>query len=97
MTEQQRPLKGAWGIVFLLVLFMLINFADKVVVNIAGPPMREELGISAEQFGLVGSSFFFRAMSCSMSAFWGSAGWGWGSCCDGALRRGRLRRRRTLP
>jgi MFS family permease len=59
VTAHDRPLKGAWGIVSLLVLFMLINFADKVVVNIAGPPMREELGITPEQFGLVGSSFFF--------------------------------------
>ncbi len=59
MTTQQRPLKGAWGITALLFLFMLINFADKVVLNIVGPSMTDELGLSPRQFGLVGSSFFF--------------------------------------
>ncbi len=43
----------------LLFLFMLINFADKVVVGLAGPPIREELLLSDRDFGLVGSSFFF--------------------------------------
>ena len=43
----------------LLFLFMLINFADKVVVNLAGPSMKAELHLDAEQFGLIGSSFFF--------------------------------------
>jgi ACS family D-galactonate transporter-like MFS transporter len=59
LTEQRRPLKGAWGITALLFLFMLINFADKVVVNLAGPSIQHDLGLSAEQFGLIGSSFFF--------------------------------------
>jgi predicted MFS family arabinose efflux permease len=53
---QDRPLKGAWGITFLLFLFMLINFADKIVVGLIG---MKGLGLSAEQFGLLGSSFFF--------------------------------------
>ena len=35
MTVQDRPLKGAWGMTALLFLFMLINFADKVVVGLA--------------------------------------------------------------
>lgn len=51
-----RPLKGAWGITFLLFLFMLINFADKIVVGLIG---MKGLGLTAEQFGLLGSSFFF--------------------------------------
>ena len=59
MNDQQRPLKGAWGMTALLLLFMLINFADKVVVGLAGPPIRDELGLTPEQFGLLGSSFFF--------------------------------------
>ncbi|MFI5002009.1 MAG: MFS transporter [Reyranellales bacterium] len=43
----------------LLFLFMLINFADKVVVGLAGRPIAAELKLSPEQFGLIGSSFFF--------------------------------------
>nr|WP_041757905.1 MFS transporter [Bradyrhizobium sp. ORS 278] len=50
--------KGAWRITFLLFLFMLVNFADKIVVGLAGVPIMTELNLSAEQFGLLGSSFF---------------------------------------
>jgi MFS transporter, ACS family, D-galactonate transporter len=59
VTDQQRPLKGAWGMTALLLLFMLINFADKVVVGLAAQPIMAELKLSPEQFGLLGSSFFF--------------------------------------
>jgi len=59
VTTQDRPLKGAWGITALLFLFMLINFADKVVVGLAAQPIMAELHIDPRQFGLIGSSFFF--------------------------------------
>jgi MFS family permease len=51
--------KGAWKITFLLFLFMLVNFADKVVVGLAGVPIMNELKLQPEQFGFLGSSFFF--------------------------------------
>jgi MFS family permease len=56
-TSSETP-KGAWTITFLLFLFMLVNFADKIVVGLAAVPIREELKIDAAQFGLLGSSFF---------------------------------------
>ena len=59
MTSQDRPLKGAWGMTALLFFFMLINFADKVVVGLAAQPIIADLKLSPEQFGLIGSSFFF--------------------------------------
>src|SRR4249919_2625167 len=58
MTAQPTP-KGAWKITFLLFLFMLVNFADKIVVGLAGVPIMTELRLEPEQFGLLGSSFFF--------------------------------------
>lgn len=58
-TAQDRPLKGAWGMTALIFLFMLINFADKVVVGLAAQPIMAELKLTPEQFGLIGSSFFF--------------------------------------
>ena len=58
MTTQTTP-KGAWTITFLLFLFMLVNFADKIVVNLAGVPIKAELQLDPEQFGFLGSSFFF--------------------------------------
>ena len=58
MTAQPTP-KGAWGITFLLFLFMLVNFADKIVVGLAAVPIMTELKLQPEEFGLLGSSFFF--------------------------------------
>jgi MFS family permease len=58
MTTPPTP-KGAWKITFLLFLFMLVNFADKIVVGLAGVPIMTELKLEPEQFGLLGSSFFF--------------------------------------
>lgn len=48
-----------WVVVLLCMCFMLINFADKAVIGFAGVPIREDLGLSAEQFGLVQSAFFW--------------------------------------
>ncbi|MFB9266331.1 MFS transporter [Bradyrhizobium erythrophlei] len=61
MTMQSTPEtpKGAWKITFLLFLFMLVNFADKIVVGLAGVPIMTEMKLEPEQFGLLGSSFFF--------------------------------------
>ena len=58
MTAQPTP-RGAWKITFLLFLFMLVNFADKIVVGLAGVPIMTELKLEPDQFGLLGSSFFF--------------------------------------
>src|SRR5690349_3929809 len=57
MTGQPTP-KGAWKITFLLFLFMVVNFADKVVVGLAGVPIMNDLKLDAGQFGELGSSFF---------------------------------------
>src|SRR4051812_27133681 len=58
MSAQPTP-KGAWKITFLLFLFMLVNFADKIVVGLAAVPIMTELKLEPKEFGLLGSSFFF--------------------------------------
>ncbi|MGD9881458.1 MAG: MFS transporter [Reyranella sp.] len=58
MVDKRRPLPGAWGITALVFLFMLINFADKAVVGLCAKPMMDELKMTTEQFGLLGSAFF---------------------------------------
>src|SRR5215472_14920000 len=50
--------KGAWLTVGLLLMFMMINFADKAVISIAAVPIIQELKLSPREFGLVGSSFY---------------------------------------
>ena len=57
MSAQPTP-QGAWKITFLLFLFMLVNFADKIVVGLAGVPIMTELKLDPAQFGELGSSFF---------------------------------------
>jgi MFS family permease len=57
-TSSETP-KGAWTITSLLFLFMLVNFADKIVVGLAAVPIMKELNLEPAQFGLLGSSFFF--------------------------------------
>ncbi|MDX2203948.1 MAG: MFS transporter [Hyphomicrobiaceae bacterium] len=51
--------KGAWAITALLFFYMLVNFADKIVVGLAGVPIARDLGLSPKEFGFLGSSFFF--------------------------------------
>src|SRR3569833_2344129 len=58
VTAMDTP-NGAWKITCLLVLFLLVNFADKVVVGFAGVPIMTDLGLTPELCGLLGSSFFF--------------------------------------
>ncbi|HXZ91820.1 MAG TPA: MFS transporter [Burkholderiales bacterium] len=50
--------KGAWTVTVLLFFFMMINFADKGIVGLAGVPIMNELHLTPQQFGLIGSSFF---------------------------------------
>jgi MFS family permease len=56
-ATQETP-KGAWTVTFLLFLFMVVNFADKIVVGLAGVPIMTDLKLDPSQFGLLGSSFF---------------------------------------
>ena len=58
MSQVEVP-KGAWKITFLLFLYMLVNFADKIVVGLAGDPIMRDLNLTPKEFGLLGSSFFF--------------------------------------
>jgi MFS family permease len=48
----------AWIVVVMLFLFMVINFADKAVIGLAAVPIMHDLGLSPQQFGIVGGSFF---------------------------------------
>jgi MFS family permease len=51
--------KGAWGMTTLLFFYMLVNFADKIVVGLAGVPIMKDVGLSPVQFGTLGSAFFY--------------------------------------
>ncbi|WP_130336334.1 MFS transporter [Micromonospora kangleipakensis] len=42
----------------MLIVFMMVNFADKSILGLAADPIREDLGLSATQFGFANSAFF---------------------------------------
>lgn len=67
MAKTETP-RGAWRIAFLLLCYMLVNFADKIVVGLAGVPIKTDLGLTQTEFGFLGSSFFF-LFSISAIAF----------------------------
>ncbi|MGW0908552.1 MFS transporter [Streptomyces sp. NPDC002853] len=48
----------AWMVTALLVVFMMVNFADKSVLGLAADEIRADLHLSATQFGLASSAFF---------------------------------------
>ncbi len=51
--------KGRWLVVTLLFFATTINYMDRAILGIAGPSMREDLSISAVEFGILGSAFFW--------------------------------------
>uniref|UniRef100_UPI000A8EF55F MFS transporter n=1 Tax=Streptomyces aureus TaxID=193461 RepID=UPI000A8EF55F len=53
-----RTRRRAWIVTALLVVFMMINFADKSVLGLAADAIRQDLGLSASAFGLASSAFF---------------------------------------
>jgi MFS family permease len=50
--------RRAWTVTALLVVFMMVNFADKAVLGLAADPIRHDLGLSATSFGVASSAFF---------------------------------------
>ncbi|WP_327660948.1 MULTISPECIES: MFS transporter [unclassified Streptomyces] len=50
--------RRAWTVTVLLVVFMMVNFADKSVLGLAADEIRADLHLSATQFGLANSAFF---------------------------------------
>ncbi|MFC7898462.1 MFS transporter [Streptomyces sp. NPDC057381] len=57
-TEATGSGRRAWTVTVLLVVFMMVNFADKSVLGLAAEEIRADLHLSATQFGLANSAFF---------------------------------------
>ncbi|GAB2790030.1 MFS transporter [Streptomyces daliensis] len=59
-----------WGTAWMLLAFMLVNFADKTVLGLSASPVMDELGLTREEFGTASSAFF---ALFSLAALGGSA------------------------
>lgn len=66
----QKESKKAWIVISLLFLLTVISNADKAIIGFASVPIISELGLTAEQWGIVGSVFF---LLYSISAILGGA------------------------
>lgn len=54
------PNRGtAWGVTVLLLVVLIINWADKGVLGLVAVPVMKDLHLSESQFGFVGSAFYF--------------------------------------
>ncbi|MDG3010159.1 MFS transporter [Rhodococcus sp. D2-41] len=76
-----RPkiMRRAWLVTGLLVVFMLVNNADKTVIAFGGVQIQKDLGLSPQEFGVIQSGFFwlfaagaliFGALSSRVSSRW---------------------------
>jgi MFS family permease len=54
--EKQAPRAGFW-LTLLLAALVLLNYVDRGAVGIAAPKLKDELGLTAAQFGLAVSAF----------------------------------------
>lgn len=58
-TGKVMTVRRAWVITGFLAVFLLINYADKALLGLAGPNIMQDLGLTREQFGVIQSSFFW--------------------------------------
>lgn len=57
-TGSVDPGPYGWVIGALLLLFMMLNFADKTVLGLSASSIMRDLHISPVQFGMISSAFF---------------------------------------
>lgn len=58
-AKSKKITKTAWFVIVLLFLLTVISNADKAIIGFASVPIMKELNLSPEQWGFVGSIFFF--------------------------------------
>ena len=68
MPPAARTTARPWVITGLIVLFMMINFADKSVLGLAAVPIMHEFHLSSGAYGLLVSSFFLLFSLASVAA-----------------------------
>jgi MFS transporter, ACS family, D-galactonate transporter len=70
MPGQDKLSPALWRLLALLVLSVIINYIDRGSLSTAAPLLKDELGLSPSQLGILFSSFF-----CTYSAFMVISGW----------------------
>lgn len=79
-TKSSTPTsRRNWGIVLMLLIFSMLNFADKAAIGLASKPIRETMDLTASQYGLLSSAFFwlFAAGSVVLTAAFRKISYNW--------------------
>ena len=66
---------GGTGLVLLLGLAILFNYIDRGAIAIAAPQLKPELGLSATQYGLAVSAFFWTYVPLQLFVGWACDRW----------------------
>jgi MFS family permease len=69
-TENSRLSPAFSRVLVLLFLSVFINYVDRSNLSIAAPFIKDELGISASQLGVLLSAFFWTYSSCQILSGW---------------------------
>lgn len=56
---QRTRFRLRWVILGVTAVVLVLNYADRAALGVAGPHIIEDLGLTAAQFGLLASAFFF--------------------------------------
>lgn len=65
-----RFLKVRYGVLFVLCLMYFIAYIDRVNISVAGPLLKEEMGLSATELGLVFSAFAYPYAAMQILGGW---------------------------
>ncbi|MEG3627620.1 MFS transporter [Streptomyces poriticola] len=57
-ADARATRREAWTTTWLLLAFMVVNFADKAVLGLAGPEIMKDLGLTRQEFGTAQAAFF---------------------------------------
>lgn len=68
--RRKRIPGSLWIVLGLLAISVFLNYLDRGNLSIAAPMLKDELGISAAQLGVLLSAFFWTYSSCQLLSGW---------------------------
>jgi len=72
VAVRSRLSRAEWSVLALLVFSVFVNYADRVNLSVAAPPLKGELGLSEYELGKLLSAFFWTYAGFQL---FGIAGW----------------------
>jgi len=70
LAHESRPLARFYPVLILLAISMFINYIDRGNLSVAAPLLKQELGLSASQLGILLSGFFWTYTAMQFVSGW---------------------------